>query len=123
MDTELKAGRGLDALIAEKVMKESPPEGFEPQEDEWTKECWDEGDDFDAWKEWTEHWPPHYSEDIRDAWEVVEKMLECAYGFELEFGGFSWHCRFDPDPLAPIMSANTAPLAICRGAWKAIEGK
>ena len=131
---ELKAGRELDALVAEKVM------GL-PEKD-WHPECsrYHQVDDaeFDSkygWMGWcytegreictAKKYPPRYSTDIAAAWEVVESdywsedwgivkvdSAEPLYqvwdlpGWELETG--------------LISQAYSSPLAICLAALKAV---
>jgi len=92
----MKAGRELDALIAERVMGE----------------MWGVGPNL-------EDTLPHYSTQIADAWLVVEKMRPY---FEIYCDGGGWVARFgwaDAGTLAAY--ADTAPLAICLAALKAVE--
>ena len=63
---------------------------------------------------------PHYSTDIAAAWLVVEKMLETSR-IDITHEGMLWVCEvIDTEKLA-IASANTAPMAICKAALKAVE--
>ncbi len=99
---ELKAGRELDALVAEKVMGDLPPRGYSI---------------------------PDYSTSISAAWEVVEKLIADSHIVAL---GVSWdaakdHWKFLMRDFGEIVnteywpSAPTAPLAICRAALKAVD--
>jgi hypothetical protein len=103
----VKAGRELDALVAEKVM------GLQPLRREVPP---DPGAFLDL---------PHYSTDIAAAWEVVEKLTgrrDKDIGFALTVnpgtigtsfsaldGTEHWH-----------VNASTAPLAICLAALKVV---
>lgn len=102
----IPAGRELDALVAEKVM------GFEVTNYEpigirkggWILPI------------------PNYSTEIKDAWEVVEKLnlfekyLLAKSDVNWCIGGdFSRELSFEEQAIA---SGNTAPLAICRAALK-----
>ena len=117
----MKAGRELDALIAEKVMgwkathkderhlwfnegKPSPPTRFCAEEDFGDNPFW---------------WSP--SRSIADAWLVVEKLgkrfdvSRCRAYQEIE--AWFWEASFHNGPDA---QAATVPLAICLAALKAI---
>ena len=101
----MEAGRELDALVAEKVMRAKA-----------------KGDTFDHIM-----WPPHYSTRIEDAWEVVEKMQADGWFWNIDYdygelvagfgkgrdseGDLSWHYE----------QAETTPHAICLAALKAVE--
>ena len=52
------------------------------------------------------------SENITDAWQVVEK-IGC---LNLEDAGHGWYCRLHPDPLFGVVLASSAPEAICKAA-------
>ena len=104
----MKAGRELDALIAEKVM------GLEP---------------VNALKEWwwtdAQHKQeirlPHHSTHIYDAFEVVEKIKNNdTENFELEWFAGQWRASFYG---LRWTRAETAPLAICLAALAALGGK
>ena len=117
-----KAGRELDALIAEKVTGVVPC-------DEWSRfnsysESRDEPhEDHDCRS--TSFWPPHYSTNIAAAWEVVEKLrveglrlrlVEYTDGFYAVFGAMA----IDTAPWQ-ASQVETAQLAICLAALKAVE--
>ena len=136
----MKAGRELDALIAEKVMG-------------WRRMSWkdyhaymnfmgtDEREEFTyAWHDAdgnmtefhandklyyddpTPPWAP--SEEIADAWLVVEQLgksfdvSRCRKFQEIE--AWFWEASFHNGPDA---QADTAPLAICLAALKAVKDK
>ena len=117
----MKAGRELDALIAEKVMGWEYHDWRTSTAFEKTKYCVICGctkrlhahveiDDFCG----TEEKPPHYSTQIADAWLVVEK-LELTVGPEYTGGwyaGIPWKTSAGKAP--------TAPLAICLAALEEV---
>lgn len=109
MSDELKPGRELDALVAEKVMGVKDPQMFP---------------NFGAAV-------PRYSTDIASAWLVVEKMRENIKDV-LTLAGPSdetpkwwatfdkkWHGRASQN-LFEWESGDTAPHAICLAALKAV---
>ena len=119
----MKAGRELDALIAEKVM------GFPYRYSRW------KGIYVTAGK------VPHYSTQIADAWLVVMHFKDKQYGVALEGEDgrdwSRWDFRiwnpFDDPDVADEMAHGwdesrdlnervaSAPLAICLAALKAVE--
>ncbi len=120
--TELKPGRELDALVAEKVMGEKPPEGshYEGGGD-WTTFRW-----IQDWACETRHWPPQYSTNISAAWEVVEKFTEAFADLDLTVEKGVWECVFDTREIVPrhfLAGADTAPHAICLAALAAVARK
>jgi hypothetical protein len=120
MTTGKSEGRELDALVATKIFKHTIAE---------TDDCNGE-DNFwiaDAMAE-RRDWIglPNYSTDISDAWTVVEKMRERAEAWEFNIesnlgkwkaGFFSNGEYFDSD------WEETASLAICRAALRAVGGE
>lgn len=131
----LKAGRELDALVATKVMgidlTERPTHTWEP--------LVDSGEYVDA--KWCEHcghcWfsgeapggpcaptPLHYSSEIAFAWEVVEKLATRFPTIHISLGAPNqrWYCSFfaSKDDKGSALEADTAPLAICLAALKAV---
>ena len=105
----MKAGRELDALVAEKVM------GHDMEKDFCTT-CYDSPT--------CDRPIPRYSILIQDAWPVVEKMADRRHPFELVKTPISyWVCRFYGEIIRDIYKgyADTAPLAICLAALKAVE--
>lgn len=105
---ELKPGRELDALIAEKVFGDKPIR----------TDC----------EVYNRHggWLRPYSSSIEAAWEVVEKMT-ARPGFELDCqitpakgpGGLGWYCNFGDSRHGEY--GETAPHAICLAALKAVR--
>ena len=126
----MKAGRELDALVAEKVMGWDGCHSIHYCEDTWYNYCKNPGcyatgaDEDEMIGSWDGDEPPipgckgypPYSTSLAEAWLVVEKALY----FRLEREG-QWHCElvFKRGP-AGHASADTAPLAICRAALKAM---
>ena len=68
---------------------------------------------------------PHYSTNIAAAWEVVEKLKSNDYRFHLDSLGSFHFCFFIHEVYETTgkADANTAPLAICLAAKKAMENK
>lgn len=101
---EMKPGRELDALIAEKVM------GLATAEE-------------DSDENWVPVGVPGYSTDIAAAWEVVGKLWEDQESvFELTRPvGSGFNCRFRQGAIKEW--GETAPHAICLAALKSVEGK
>ena len=99
----MQPGRELDALIAEKVMG---------QNTRGLSGCgsWGCGCSSDPYPHL-----PKYSEDIAAAWRVVEK-LDGTYEPVIERHGPGWTAWFDSNQAW----ADTAPLAICLAALKAV---
>ncbi|MBA5872012.1 MAG: hypothetical protein GDA68_18745 [Nitrospira sp. CR2.1] len=135
LEGSMKAGRELDALIAEKVMGWKPRQskhgywnldgpngehftdidrrdytaqydketGQKVQQAPWWEYFWDE--------------IPFYSTDIAAAWEVVEKAdLWSLYG---SIGDGPYRACIQFEDREGLMTADTAPLAICLAALKA----
>ena len=115
----MKAGRELDAEIAEKIM--------------------DWGHVLDPLgtltgqplpKELPEHWTsgiPHYSTDISAAWQVIERMREQGWWYTLTDERFNGHFaefrRADEHGIHHFhrVIAGTAPLAICKAALACVD--
>ena len=117
----MKAGRELDALIAEKVL------GLSGVRD---GKSWLYGDNWTHNKEGVLCLVPHYSTQIADAWLVVEKLHNDSVGIiRVSNGdGDSYDC--DILPYLPKemdgcshahITAESWPLAICLAALKAVE--
>lgn len=114
---DLKPGRELDALIAEKVM------GIPKAEIEDWNNC------YKREKRGCFHWAyedhlKKYSTSIAAAWEAVEKMQSNDWGMILDnlkdfLGNFD--CHFDRDRSHFSASSESAPHAICLAALKAVE--
>ena len=114
MAHEMNAGRELDALIAEKVM------GLAGVRD---GKSWLYGDNWTYHKKGVLCLVPHYSTQIADAWQVVEKMKEHGAdehnGITIMYDENRWYVEF-PLPSWEYAEAPTAPLAICLAALKAV---
>ena len=114
---DLKAGREMDALVAEKVMEAKPC-------DKWVRFNTRSMVKFNE----CEHavcfppmeGPPHYSTKISAAWEVVEKMDLLAFGMLGQNKNGEWAVWNNGEDELPIFDP-TAPLAICRAALAAKE--
>lgn len=108
---EMKAGRGLDALVAEKVM------GWTPIPD---APSWSEGyRDANGIPQKTRP----FSTSIADAWSVVEKLR--ANGFEYgvrSIDAFNHHVVFSRkrEAFGEFAISDTAPHAICLAALQAV---
>jgi hypothetical protein len=120
---EMKADRQLDLLIAEQAMGAK-----------WTMfgkrdmlESVNQEDYAERWKDGKiviRHLP-HYSTDIKAAWEVVEKFHKDGYDPCVNFGSTfhvdEWHACFYKGGHYYDAYADTAPLAICRAALLAVS--
>jgi hypothetical protein len=125
---EMKAGRELDALVAEKVidrkirmLNEVTNNTFKPEYD---KLVIDEG-------EGRYNLIPRYSTNISDAWQVVEKldhnvMLEKFNTFTLDFNNAKQTEKYEHRATVWCeghrgisYEAETAPLAICLASLRA----
>jgi hypothetical protein len=115
-----KAGRELDALVAEKVM------GADPSTVHWHLS----NATFLVDGKWVDVPPvPHYSTDIAAAWEVVEKMSQ-KYHWRIQSPfdvGDEWYAGLTPRSVTGwngrpdhYAGAPSAPLAICLAALKAV---
>ena len=134
----MKAGRELDALIAEKVMgweavndeleiakREGNPDLVDSQR--WhRRKVWFKGNEKMACEECGTL--PAYSTDIADAWEVVRKMgMVLIENSGEAFGKLDeWNVQFvghdkEGEPHWVSESAETVELAICLAALKAKE--
>ena len=121
---ELEAGRELDALVAERVL-ELPV---------WRSADDKPGEDYD-WldpieypcilvSDYTTRDVPYYSRLIGNAWEVVKKLITASHSFEFYLAQQTdgWDVSFQhPGNRGGQAHGNTAPLAICRAALKAVE--
>lgn len=105
-------GRELDALVAENVMGASRLEG------QFIKEIDPVSKTVSVGTEW--YYPP-YSTDIRDAWEVVEKLLKKHWYFNLRCHDGEWSVLLDKQVDGDEIRAPTAPHAICLAALKALK--
>lgn len=115
---QMKPGRELDARIAREVFKMTVSLGDIPgrlEKDFYTGQLMP---------------IPRYSNSIADAWEVVEKLSKRGEWTLFGQEGIGWEAKFysstgGMDAVVTRVSAleNTAPLAICLAALKALESK
>ena len=113
----MDAGRELDVLVAEKVM------GWIERNDGigWLKDVG--GGEFEIA---SYYFVP--SIDIARAFEVVERMRGLGYDMTIETDNRrekQWWCAFyevNAEEILWFADAETAPLAICKAALKALEG-
>lgn len=114
---ELKAGRELDALIAEKVMGWHREFVTDPSSN---YSFWNYVDADGRGMYTPEEWEPSTS--ISAAWEVVEKLqtlgIKCWMKNYIAIPG--WHCVVIGGDFEFEEAADTAPLAICLAALKAV---
>jgi len=114
---ELKVGREMDALVAEKVM------GWE--RGDWLKK-WPDGSKqeyFDVWiipELAPLHNTPLFSTSIAAAWQVVEKLVRSPDTLRLIISELGVTAVFTHNKQA-IGEGDTAPEAICLAALKAID--
>lgn len=132
---ELPAGRELDALIAEKVMGSPRHHWYEGYrggilyEIEMCANCNVSRENFNGEKIGEDEiCVKPYSSQIESAWAVVEKVNSLIASWRTKEHGYAQH-RFeiyrDSEGWVAGLScykahAETAPLAICRGALKAV---
>lgn len=126
MICEMEAGQELDALVAERVMRQEPCEqwllfragGILGPE-------WAKADTCNHANCYPLENAPHYSTNIAAAWEVIEKLNQMKLGwFSLEQFGEKgqgvWRALIwsgnEEDSESFFADANTVPLAICRAA-------
>lgn len=144
--TTLQAGRELDALVAEKVMgwqittpiDNSCDHSVGRRRDGTSaRRNWGvpphKADEKEEWKR--EDVIPNYSTSIAAAWEVITRLwerrnefhLSFVDGFKVDYDGREWTAGFwevdydAGDSWFKEATANTAPLAICLAALKAVE--
>ena len=133
MAKEMPAGREMDALIAEKIMGYTLSELSLPAYPKYKLFDIESGEFSGYVKE-----VPHYSTDIAAAWEVVKRMpipfkLEKCWEKAYQIGPEGWSACWCTDADCEGCNENsrctngddawaeTAPLAICRAALKALE--
>lgn len=111
---EMKAGRELDALVIKALGFKKNQSSFEQYE----PSTWDLNGKY--WGR-SEFCP---STDIAAAWEVVDKIKQAEkYIFHLDYYNGEWTCGFEElnsDMLVGEAEGETAPLAICMAALKAV---
>lgn len=127
----MDAGRELDALVAEKVMgwvwwhnTDADLTILVPSDQSWPDK-WHFASGAGNCTKPADHGAPHYSTDIADAWEVVERLRERGYYLELrgwvQVNDFM-ACFIMPGGKEYCITDNTAPLALCRAALAVQEG-
>ncbi len=123
--SEVEAGPELDALVAEKVMGCRVVHCRDGTYKLRVPGSYDRVDFVTA--EGARSACPKYSTDIAAAWEVMEKMAKEGYKPCVGMNGHCWDATMRVDIATTTedewMSANTAPLAICRAALAAVESK
>jgi hypothetical protein len=122
---ELEAGREIDALVAERIMR-------------WTRETYWVATGRGPHEERSGLFGPGgirdvdqfpcYSTEIAAAWEVVERMGECGremriYHFSVDDEKWYYSVEFLPRFANTHTMVKSAPLAICRSALQAIEAE
>lgn len=106
----MQAGRELDALVAEKVM------GWEVTiANGWEAYFETESGQFGPW---VGLWQP--STNMSDAWEVVREMVRKGTYVEIAQGQELCTCCFNYDDYLTVERCESAPLAICLAALKAV---
>ena len=105
---DMPAGPEMDGLVATKVMEWEQVDSFAWCDSDGTVRTWDVRDGNPI-----RHWHP--STDIACAWEVLEKLRRHIFQLSDDEG---WCCTFS---MRFNAKADTAPLAICRAALKAVE--
>ena len=129
---EMVAGRELDALVAEKVMKLRVI--FDEDRYGEMHIWWAVPTDPGTVEEWDKFYLPAYSTDIAAAWQVIEHMKErglTVWFVSKEFAWQEaphWEAGLTVEPcdsgwlpqIQALASAETAPLAICRAALMAV---
>lgn len=121
----MKAGRELDALIAEKVM------GLTRHDESYVAEgvgkvlrfVWRDGGGTCVYS--GDMFLPHYSTNIADAWEVVEKLVSTPgpngdhHSVQVDYSGGAVVVIDENEDWQVSAIAGTVPLAICLAALKA----
>ena len=123
----MKAGRELDALIAEKVM------GLTRHDESYVAEgvgkvlrfVWRDGCGTCVYS--GDMFLPHYSTNIADAWAVVEKLVNTPgpngdhHSVQVDYSGDAVVVIDENEDWQVSAIAETAPLAICLAALKAVS--
>ena len=116
---ELPAGRELDALVAERVMGWHITDAIKkPGQDDYGVAPGQVG------VLWVVR-VPDYSTDIAAAWQVVERLIKLDAFVSLDYDfqnvdSEKWSVTFITRKAIDCESGETAPLAICRAALKAV---
>ena len=112
---QMPAGRELDTLVAEKVLR-------------WKRQERGRSSSL-PWPHWISDGTtylelPRFSEDVGDAWEIVRELIKRGLHVSLDSDGSGWTADFTPNPLVTFFTcADTAPLAICRAALRVVENE
>lgn len=109
--------REIDALVAEKVMGWT--HHVTPMGRVWHRH---DGDPHSNAYVGDDEAIPHYTEIISATWLIVEKFHWFALTKHTYERGIEYEASFPPRPVEPSR-ANTAPLAICLAALKAVGVK
>lgn len=136
--SEALQGRALDASVAEKVMGWKCPRHYQDERGN-MKNCgvggylkygahtWARRQFYQRKEQQMvpcDHFD-HYSTDITTAWQVVTQMSADGWKFELLQSCGMWYARFrkvnDPKRSGLCADADTAPMAICVAALRAVE--
>ena len=123
----MPAGPEINMLVAERVMQLGGEYQHDFQENGYGQcnKC-DASNDMGAIRRGGRYCtiPDNYSEDIAAAWEVIEKFKADGWAvgvqWELMDGGGYWFCVLDNPNKEWYGFAETATLAICRSALKAV---
>ncbi len=111
----MKAGRALDALIAEKVM------GWELVTESEFGVCWKIPQTDGRFGFLSDESALPYSTEMMAAWQVVERLSD-AHGFFLGHhstpGRPAWCCRFGAN--TPLTEGDSAPIVICIAALRVV---
>lgn len=110
---KLEAGPELDALIAEKVMGCALVNHVTPA---YSPTCGCENRAHRHYEERLDDLLNSFSTDMRAAWGVVEKLGDRFKWLENGFAA----CFAKPNDFTIVAAGDTAPLAICRAALKAV---
>lgn len=124
---KMQAGAELDALVDEKVFGNKWTfasyvmiNGERRDGPTWLRE--DETSDDPMGGTYAGQTPPHYSTDIKLAWQAVEKLCLHLSPFVDNGKPYAWVVsdRHNLNEARIVVDAPTAPLAICRAALKAV---
>ena len=135
MDVDkMEAGRELDALVAEKIMgwqlRDSMTDEIVTEDSDYREAAYNDGWHWDGRGGRLEAWQWQPSIDIVAAWEVVERLCELPSVGIIIKAYPKWNEKHERNFLYGYVAtfpdlglqavADTAPLAICRAALKAI---
>lgn len=116
----MEAGREFDALVAELVMERKVVETSDGPQINKCVVCGEAKESDEQKGHWFEGLRLlHYSTGIAAAWEVVSKLKDRSPTVFWGIDNSLWWCRFE-HPIEVSACADTAPLAICLAALKAV---